>query len=392
MAVTRARVDQVDPADRIARLAPEPNALILEWAAGGSDRFHHVWLRDNCLCPRCRHASGQRLIDPLDLPADPKPRAASLDGDGALVIRWEPDGHDSRYPASWLRRHAYGSAARAERRRRPVLWGREIGERLPEGRYAQAFADPAEERRWLGLLLDHGFALLRGVPIENGQVAAVGDRIGFVRVTNYGRLFDVVSVPDPNNLAYTAAALGVHTDNPYRDPTPGYQLLHCLEAGAPGGDTLLVDGFRAADQLRAEDPEALALLARHARPFRFADVGADLVARFPVIGLGPEGEVREIHFNERSAAPLDLTEELVEPYYRAYRRFAAILRRPENELVIRLAPGDLLVMENGRALHGRTGFDTAAGRRWLQGCYVDKDGVESRLRVLERQAGEGTRP
>ena len=84
------------------------------------------------------------------------------------------------------------------------------------------------------------------------------------------------------------------------------------------------------------------------------------------------------------AAPLDLAPELVEPYYAAYRRFARILGRPELTLTLRLAAGDLIVMENGRALHGRTGFDPNAGARHLQGCYVDKDGVESRARVLER--------
>ena len=83
-----------------------------------------------------------------------------------------------------------------------------------------------------------------------GTVAEVGDRLGFVRVTNYGRLFDVKSVPNPTNLAYTAVGLGVHSDNPYRHPSPGVQLLHCLESEAPGGDTLLVDGFHAAEILR----------------------------------------------------------------------------------------------------------------------------------------------
>jgi gamma-butyrobetaine dioxygenase len=120
------------------------------------------------------------------------------------------------------------------------------------------------------------------------------------------------------------------------------------------------------------------------RPFRFADAASDLRAHFPVIGLDAEGEVAEIHFNNRSAAPLDIQAELVEPYMEAYRRFARILARPELTLVLRLAPGDLIVMENGRALHGRSGFDPNAGARHLQGCYVDKDGVESRHRVLSR--------
>jgi len=163
-------------------------------------------------------------------------------------------------------------------------------------------------------------------------------------------------------------------------------LLHCLVADALGGDTLLVDGFAAAKIMREEDREGFDLLARIPRPFRFGDSTADLRAHFPVIGLNSEAAVKEIHFNNRSAAPLDIASELVIPYTRAYRRFARILARRELTLVLRLLPGDVVVMENGRALHGRSAFDPNAGARHLQGCYVDKDGVESRYRVLSRGA------
>jgi gamma-butyrobetaine dioxygenase len=193
-------------------------------------------------------------------------------------------------------------------------------------------------------------------------------------------------VPDPTNLAYTAVALGVHTDNPYRDPEPGVQLLHCLESDAPGGESILVDGFRAAEDLRREDPAGFRLLAQRYLSFRFSDRDADLSARTPVIELDDDGAVEAIHFNNRSADALDAPLEEVEPWYRAYRQFACLLRRPENELRLRLAPGQLLMMQNDRALHGREAFDPNLGRRHLQGCYVDKDGVASRLAVLSRTA------
>jgi [2-(trimethylamino)ethyl]phosphonate dioxygenase len=46
-----------------------------------------------------------------------------------------------------------------------------------------------------------------------------------------------------------------------------------------------------------------------------------------------------------------------------------------------LRPGDLFVVDNRRVLHGRRGF--GSGRRHLQGAYADKDGLLSKLRVLE---------
>jgi gamma-butyrobetaine dioxygenase len=372
----------IGPPQDLARVISGPDALTIAWQDGSSETFHYLWLRDNCRCSQCLHPNGQRLFDTLDLRLDSAPATAVVDGGGALLIRWNNGGHESRYPAEWLRAHSYSSTARAPRRRRAKLWDAKLTP--PQALWPEVSHDSRVERRWLGALLDTGFALLRNVPVQSGMVAEVGDHIGFVRATNYGRIFDVISRPDPNNLAYTGLALGVHTDNPYRDPTPGYQLLHCLIADAPGGDTLLVDGFAAAQVMLTEDPEGFELLASTPRPFRFADGTSDLRAHFPVIGLDADGMVKEIHFNNRSAAPLDIASQLVIPYTKAYQRFAQILARPELTIVLRMMPGDLVAMENGRALHGRSAFDPNAGARHLQGCYVDKDGVESRYRVLSR--------
>ncbi|MEX1109057.1 MAG: TauD/TfdA family dioxygenase [Dongiaceae bacterium] len=348
--------------------------------------FPAIWLRDNCLCPLCvSPGNGQRLVDTVALPERPTAERLLAAGD-TLTIVWAPDAHESRYSVAWLAAHAFDEARRMGRHPDPVLWGPEIARNLPKADWSAVESQPAEERTLLDSFLRYGFAILSGVPTESGMVTRVGDRIGHVRVTNYGRWFEVKSVPNPNNLAYTGLGLGVHTDNPYRDPTPGVQLLHCLECEAPGGDSILVDGFRAAADFRNEDPDGFALLARIAQDYRFADREADLRARTPVIGTDADGRVIGIHFNNRSKAPLDAPLELVEPWYRAYRRFATLMGDPARALMLRLEPGDLLMMANQRTLHGRTAFDPSLGRRHLQGCYVDMDGVESRHRVLERDS------
>ncbi len=46
------------------------------------------------------------------------------------------------------------------------------------------------------------------------------------------------------------------------------------------------------------------------------------------------------------------------------------------------------MMQNDRALHGRTAFDPNLGRRHLQGCYIDRDGIESRRLVLRRNLNQ----
>jgi gamma-butyrobetaine dioxygenase len=364
--------------------AIDGSCVILGRPSGGRMTLPAIWLRHNCPCTDCRHPNGQRLIEFLDIPADIAPRSARLDADGTLEVVWNADGHVSRYDAGWLTAHSLAPTARVARRKQPLLWGAELATRIPRADWAELCRSPAAERQALQAIVDYGFLILSNVPTTSGAVVEVGNRLGHVRVTNYGVHFDVRSVPNPNNLAFTAAALGVHTDNPYRDPTPGLQLLHCLEADAPGGDTILVDGFKAAEDLRAQDPTAFSLLSWLPVDFRFADADADLAARVPVVSVDSDGQIIAVHFNNRSMAPLDAPEDMIAPWYAAYRKFATLLRRPEAELTLRLAPGDLMVMSNIRTMHGRTAFDVNAGRRHLQGCYVDLDGLESRLRVLSR--------
>src|SRR5262249_40902058 len=257
--------------------------------------------------------------------------------------------------------------------------------------------DAGHRAACLESLLSNGLALVTGVCTEPGMVLEVAQSMGFVRETNYGRLFDVRAQADPVNLAYTAMAIAPHTDNPYRDPVPTVQLLHCLADAAEGGDSGLVDGFAAASLLRTQDPAAFGILTATPVTFSYADATAELRARMPVIGLDPRARIREIRFTHRSLQPLSLTsgDRLLEPaeadaFYRAYRAFADILQRPELMLTFRLSPGDCAAFDNTRVLHARTAF-TSAGRRRLQGCYADLDGVESALAVLCRSGPEPRR-
>ena len=68
-------------------------------------RFPAVWLRDNCPCPLCAiPGSGQKLFGITDLPGDPRIASVAED-DASVTVSFAPDGHVSRFPRSWLRRH-----------------------------------------------------------------------------------------------------------------------------------------------------------------------------------------------------------------------------------------------------------------------------------------------
>jgi gamma-butyrobetaine dioxygenase len=379
-----------DPNRRPTVAEVHEGGITVRWSDKSPTSLPNYWLRDNCRCAKCRHpGNGQKLYEIVDLPADLAAIEAMIAPDAGLKVLWS-DGHRSEYAAEWLNAHDLIASARIARQNKPTLWGKAMEADLPIGDWPQMAADPAKELAWIERYTALGFGLLRNVPTQPGMVAEVGNHLGFVRVTNYGRLFDVISVPNPNNLANTSLGLGVHSDNPYRHPSPGVQLLHCLEAGAPGGDTLLVDGFHAAEILRKENPGAFALLSTVPMTFHFSDDKAELEARQTLISADMDGVITAVHFNNRSADWLDAPIDLASRWYSAYRTFAQILKRPELELIFKLGPGDLVVMQNDRALHGRTAFDPNLGRRHLQGCYIDRDGIESRRRVLKRRTTNRT--
>jgi gamma-butyrobetaine dioxygenase len=219
------------------------------------------------------------------------------------------------------------------------------------------------------------------------MVLKVGAVFGFTRETNFGALFNVRSTPDANDLAYTSRALDPHTDNPYRAPVPGIQLLHCLVNETSGGLSTLVDGFAVANSLREQDARAFGILTSTPVRFRFIDVDAELTSSAPQIELDVTGGLKAIHFSPRMDYVPLLERGELDAYYRARRLFDHRLRAPDFEIRFLLESGDLVMFDNCRLLHGRTGFDPAEGLRHLQGCYIDMDGPRSLYRVLRRRRG-----
>ncbi|MET8645782.1 TauD/TfdA family dioxygenase [Streptomyces sp. NPDC004675] len=349
-----------------------------------------MWLRDNCPCAECRDPrSGQKLFQITALPAGLRVGSASAavgTAEPAVEVVWEPDGHRSVYPSAWLAANRPGRTDHGDLRTEhgKELWtAGDIAGRLPAADWADYLGKPGVRARMLESVLRLGFMLLRAVPQREDQVLEVAETFGYVRETNYGKLFDVRVEPDPNNLAFTSVAITPHTDNPYRDPVPTLQLLHCLVNDADGGDSGLVDGFAAAAMLRREDPEAFEVLTRTPVPFVFRDAGTELRADRPLIATDSLGRVREVRFNNRSISTLRLPSEALESFYAAYRTFAELLLRPELQLDLRLTPGDCLVFDNTRLLHARTAF-AQDGARHLHGCYADLDGLAGTLAVLRR--------
>ena len=378
-----------NPRTVVAEVVNEGRRIVLHWGDGHASRFHALWLRHVCRCEAC--GTWESAIRPLrltEIPEDIAAESAVLSDAGELEVVWANDSHRSRYAADWLRGHCPSAAERARRRFRPEPWGPEIASDLPQADYATAKGDEAARLDMLEALRDRGFVLVRGAPAEADATAEIAALAGPLRITNYGSVYDFRYKPDALVYGDLNVKLDPHTDEPYRQAPPSVTIFHFVRAAKTGGESILVDSFRIGRMLKEEDPEGFALLARERATFqrKLTEQQRDFRMRAPIFSLDDEGEVAGFRLLDRGFAPLDLAEELVEPYYRAYRRLLTLLYDEANQLNIQVAAGEALFFNNQRVLHGRTAFDTD-GDRYMRTCHVELDEFHSNLRVLARRLG-----
>jgi len=354
--------------------------LTLDSGDGWSFPIHPLWLRERCQdAVSLDRKTGQRLADPSDLPLELGITSISaLPGDRYRV--GFSDGHEAEFCAAEILRECALPSGDHDCPT-PLLWDASLRD-FPRAAWPATSQPSPPQMAWLEAFLTWGFIILSGVPTTAGSVLKVARTFGYIRETNFGALFDVRSTPEATDLAYTPVPLDAHTDNPYRDPVPGIQLLHCLANETTGGLSTLVDGFAVATVLRKQDAEAYRILTQTPVRFRYRDTASDLTASAVPIELDVTGALRAIHFSPRLDYVPIMPPGRLSAYYRARRAFDHRLRSAEHEIRFLLNPGELLMMDNRRLLHGRTGFNPAEGLRHLQGCYIDSDGPRSWYRVL----------
>jgi len=246
-------------------------------------------------------------------------------------------------------------------------------------------ADPVAVVDFLTAFYRYGYVVFRNTPVEEGTVRRICDRLGYISGNNFGWTFDVRAEPRPTDLAYTAIKLLAHTDQPYRQPVPGIQLLHCLRNEAPGGDSTLADGLAGAEALAATDRAAHAALVECETEFRYDMVTDTVVTYGQVLDYDRSGRFRQIRLNTKLDAPLPRADYDLDAYYRGRRWLCEWLNDPAHQVTFRLEPGDAMFVDNYRVLHGRTEFDAAQGVRHLQGAYIDHDGPDTMFRLAARR-------
>ena len=231
----------------------------------------------------------------------------------------------------------------------------------------------------------YGFVIIKNVPTEDNFIVKFANSIGSVRRTNFGEHFNVKSKSSPNDLAYTSLALAPHTDNPYRNPVPCIQLLHCIENQVSGGLSTLVDGFTVTEDLKKENPDFYKILTEVKVKFKFVDKDVVLERWSELIQLNENKTFKQVKFSPRLDYVPVLDKNKLDLYYRARKKLSEMYNSKKYRIEFKLDEKDLLMMDNYRSLHGRTSFNNKEGNRFLQGCYIDYDSTEGKLNHLKRK-------
>ena len=348
---------------------------------GQKKEIHPFWLRERVNGESfIDEATQQRLFDPTKLEEDIKINSLNL-SDQFLEITFN-DGAYTKFAVQNILRE-FSNEDEIEKIKK-VEWDSSFTN-FKNFKFEDNFFN---EKVMYDALIDFykfGFVIFKDVPTKNNFITNFANSIGSIRRTNFGEFFNVKSKPNPNDLAYTSLALAPHTDNPYRNPVPCIQMLHCIENEVNGGLSTLVDGYAVTEKLKKDFRDYYNILTDVKVRFQFIDQSVILEDWAEMIQLNEKGEFKQVRFSPRlDFVPL-MEKNKLELFYSARKKISELYNSDQYRIEFRLNPGDLLMMDNYRLLHGRTSYDTNQGNRFLQGCYIDYDSTEGKLKHLKRK-------
>ncbi|KAG7374595.1 gamma-butyrobetaine,2-oxoglutarate dioxygenase [Nitzschia inconspicua] len=212
---------------------------------------------------------------------------------------------------------------------------------------------------------------------------------GSVWATSSGAQPQGTSVADS---AYGSDGLPLHTDFTYQTDPPGLQIFTMVQPALEGGESVFGDGFAVAEALRSQNPDAFDILSKTIRTYHSKDelTGWNLRASGPIIKVD-RGRIVSIRHNDLDRLP-DLPpdgtkdSQEIDAFYDklhdAHLAWNSLLAQDKYRLVMKLRPGDTMVVANQRCFHGRKSFSSSTSHpRIVMGCYVSQDELSSRFRM-----------
>lgn len=345
----------------------------------GGKVVHPLWLRERVTEPDAFDSiSHQRLYETADLDPDLIINRASI-GDNSHHLSVEfSDGYQAVFHIETLACEL-GLSENPEDIPMPKSWDGSLKFRRFNWNDLE---DPAQMKALLTAYFENAFCIMHNTPTDRDSLKAHARRFGFLRVTNFGEIFNVETKPSATDLAYTDLALASHTDNPYRWPVPSIQYLHCLANEVEGGLSTLVDGMAVAEAIADENKDWADILETTPVRFRYDGPTGIYEDTAPLIARDYRGFVNHIRFSPRLDFVPALDPALLTDFYAARRRMNQLANDLAFQIQFPFKPGTLLMMNNYRLFHGRTAFNGKQGYRHLQGCYIDHDGPQCLYRLL----------
>ncbi|KAF2172359.1 hypothetical protein M409DRAFT_50072 [Zasmidium cellare ATCC 36951] len=428
---------------RTPKPLPEPEPNPVEIVRSGERRqFSPLLLRDMCQCNHCVDPSTrQKHFATVDIPQAIVPRSVQLD-ETHVHITWSNDipgldeSHTTSIPLSTIDNII--DTGRPVEPRQPLprsLWDAQTyTEETHDFDYEAYMKDDSILLAALQQLETHGLMFINNVPESAESVETLAQRIGPLKTTFYGKTWDVRSVPEAKNVAYTSQNLGFHMDLMYMKQPPHLQLLHCIRSSAAGGASLFSDSFRAAENMARTDFADFSTLSRipvtyhydHADHYyrqrrtvieqRSFQIGPTQFKDFTdfaryksrsetnskrVPNLATMDFVEHVAWSPPFQGPFSLASEdtrrygapenflngAVRSWHAAAQKFNELIHLPENVYERTMKPGECVIFDNRRVLHARRAFEVgdAGKERWLRGAYIDKDPFMSKLKVMEEE-------
>jgi len=344
--------------------------------------IHPFWLRERVDGEEfLDKGTQQRLFDPTSLDSKISINKANIT-DKFLEINFN-DGVNSKLDISKLALE-FSNEDTVIKSIHKTKWDSTL-KNIKNFEYQDNFFESKEMYNLLVSFYKYGFVIIKNIPTKDNFIVKFANSIGSVRRTNFGEYFDVKSKSDPNDLAYTSLGLSPHTDNPYRNPVPCIQLLHCIKNEVSGGLSTLVDGFTVTEDLKNENLDFYKILSEIKVRFKFIDKEVVLEDWSELIKLNDDKTFKQVRFSPRLDYVPMLEKGKLDLYYRARKKLSEMYNSDKYRIEFKLAPKDLMMMDNHRLLHGRTAYETKEGNRFLQGCYIDFYSTEGKLRHLKRK-------
>lgn len=374
-----------------------------------SPSWFRLWLRDACKCPLCVDPSTkQKLFETSQIPDSISYKTMErADAGTKLSVTWESDipgfgpEHTSTYDMSELAMYDKDPEAveglRSGQEEAYVRWNKDqISGRVQFIDYQESMTDDTALLKVLQQLQLYGLVFIKNVPGENGP-AEMGKRMGRLRDTFYGATWDVKSVPQAKNIAYTHQFLGFHMDLLYMADPPGFQLLHCIKNSCEGGASMFMDSFHAVNELAsAKDKEPFMALRNFETQYHYKNAGEHYRhSHATVVYEKSTGSdvLKCVNYSPPFQAPFVVQNGLTNnprmkdlyQFKSALAKFQAITEDEKNIYEYKMKEGEMVIFNNRRVLHARRAFDINSGERWLKGAYIDTDVIQSKLRVLREK-------